>query len=58
MLMNQMLGEIEIVVVNMIVIVNVIVLYYIINITMSSIISDIFYGSKQNLLDNYLVHRH
>lgn len=24
---------------------------------MSSIISDIFYGSKQNLLDNYLLHR-
>ena len=24
---------------------------------MSSIISDIFYGSKQNLLDNYLIHR-
>ena len=25
---------------------------------MSSIISDIFYGSKQNILDNYLVNRH
>jgi hypothetical protein len=25
---------------------------------MSSIISDLFYGSKQNILDNYLVHRH
>lgn len=25
---------------------------------MSSIISDIFYGSKQNLLDNYLANRH
>jgi len=24
---------------------------------MSSIISDIFYGSKQNLLDNYLINR-
>ena len=25
---------------------------------MSSIISDIFYGSKQNILDNYLINRH
>jgi hypothetical protein len=27
------------------------------NLTMSSIYSDIFYGSKQNLLDNYLINR-
>lgn len=25
---------------------------------MSSIISDLFFGSKQNILDNYLVNRH
>ena len=25
---------------------------------MSSIISDLFYGSKQNILDNFLVYRH
>lgn len=27
------------------------------NITMSSIISDLFYGSKHNILDNYLAQR-